>query len=384
VILVGSQRAGATNLATHLLKEENDHVTIYELRGFSSDDLHEAFREVQAVSKATKCRQYLFSLSLNPPEDACVSEKAFIRAADDAEKRLGLDDQARAIVFHEKNGRRHAHVVWSRINAQEMKAVNLPYYKERLNTLAKELYLEHGWELPAGMRDRSRSDQRNFTLDDWQQANRSGKDPRNIKDTFQLAWNACEKSPDPAQAFAMMLKQTGYYLGQGRRRNFIAVNQNGEVYSVARQLNLKAKDLRMRFGPSESLPTVEVIKARLANEHSLHRNNLEDVVRKEHEKREQAFKQERTTLVAQQRIEREALLVFQQERKIHELRIREARFRKGIKGLWDRITGEHAKTVRLNELEANAASARDRAERDRLVQRHLIERQDLKRCRTKT
>jgi Relaxase/Mobilisation nuclease domain len=73
-------------------------------------------------------------------------------AAERAESALGLKDQPRAIIIHEKNGRRHAHVVWSRIDPEQMKALNLPYFKNRLSELPQDLYLEHGWELPEGHR----------------------------------------------------------------------------------------------------------------------------------------------------------------------------------------------------------------------------------------
>ncbi|MGQ7507269.1 relaxase/mobilization nuclease domain-containing protein, partial [Streptococcus suis] len=91
---------------------------------------------------------FLFSLSLNPPQGIVASEEELRRAADRAEKALGLDDQPRAIVFHEKNGRRHAHVVWSRIDPERLTAINLPHYKNRLTALSRELYLEHDWPLP--------------------------------------------------------------------------------------------------------------------------------------------------------------------------------------------------------------------------------------------
>jgi hypothetical protein len=40
MILKGSQRAGATPLAAHLLRvDENDHVEVHELRGFVANDL---------------------------------------------------------------------------------------------------------------------------------------------------------------------------------------------------------------------------------------------------------------------------------------------------------------------------------------------------------
>ncbi|MGH8547171.1 MAG: hypothetical protein ACRERU_00920 [Methylococcales bacterium] len=67
MILVGNQRGGAKDLALHLLKEENEHVEVHEVRGFASQNLAAALTESYAISRATKCRRYLFSLSLNPP-----------------------------------------------------------------------------------------------------------------------------------------------------------------------------------------------------------------------------------------------------------------------------------------------------------------------------
>lgn len=123
MILKGSQRGSGRELAVHLMRvDDNEHVHIHELRGFIAEDLRGAFAEAEAISRATRARQYLFSLSLNPPSDASVSVKQFEQAIDRIEQRLGLGGQPRAIVFHEKEGRRHAHCVWSRIDAETMTA----------------------------------------------------------------------------------------------------------------------------------------------------------------------------------------------------------------------------------------------------------------------
>ncbi|WP_235890529.1 relaxase/mobilization nuclease domain-containing protein [Martelella alba] len=117
MILKGNQRAHGRELALHLLNtEDNEHAVIHELRGFLADDLIGAFKEAEAISRGTKCEQYLFSLSLNPPKSAKVSIAEFETVIADIERRLGLTGQPRAIVFHEKKGRRHAHCVWSRID----------------------------------------------------------------------------------------------------------------------------------------------------------------------------------------------------------------------------------------------------------------------------
>jgi len=103
MILKASQRGGGQDLAAHLMRmDDNEHLSVHELRGFASDNLRDAFREVEAISQGTKCRQYLFSLSLSPPADARVPVEDFEAAIERIEERLGLEGQPRAVVFHEK------------------------------------------------------------------------------------------------------------------------------------------------------------------------------------------------------------------------------------------------------------------------------------------
>ena len=164
MILEGNERGFGTELAQHLLNpRDNDHVTIHAIDGFVADDLFGAFVEAEAVSGATQCQKYLFSLSLNPPIGEDVSVETFERTITETEKRLGLVGQPRAIVFHEKNGRRHAHAVWSRIDRSQMKAINLPHYKRKLTQQAYEIFLEHGWDMPEGFRDAQKRDPFNYT-----------------------------------------------------------------------------------------------------------------------------------------------------------------------------------------------------------------------------
>ena len=173
MILKAIERGDAGQLARYLLAtRDNEHVELHEVSGFASDDLIDAFHEADAIAKGTRCKNYLFSMSLNPPEGPDVSTRAFEQAADQIGKKLGLNNQPRAMVFHEKDGRRHAHVVWSRIDAERMRAINLPHYKRKLRDISRELYLEHGWDMPRGLQDRRLRDPTNFSREEWQQAKR--------------------------------------------------------------------------------------------------------------------------------------------------------------------------------------------------------------------
>lgn len=266
MILKGNQRSGARDLALHLMKDENDHVQVHEIRGFVSSDLMGAFKETEAQSKGTRCRQYLYSLSLNPPQDKHVSIEDFEKAIDQAEERLGLRGQSRAIVFHEKEGRRHAHAVWSRIDVEKMKAVQLSHSRRKLNELSKQLYLDHGWPLPAGHIDHTLRDPLNFTLEEWQQAKRIDKDPRAIKQAFQHAWEKAEQSSDHGVSFKKMLNERGYQLAKGNRRALVAVDRYGEVYSLPRQLGLKSKEVRAVLSSTDHLLSVDKIKEQANSE----------------------------------------------------------------------------------------------------------------------
>lgn len=160
MIIKASRRSGATQLGLHLLKSENEHVEIHEIRGFVADDVMGAFKEAQALALGTKCNKYLFSVSLNPPETESVRPEVFESAIDQIEKRIGFEGQPRVIVFHEKEGRRHAHVVWSRIDIESMTAKRVDFFKSKLNELSKQIYLEKGWAMPKGFENPSSAIQR--------------------------------------------------------------------------------------------------------------------------------------------------------------------------------------------------------------------------------
>ena len=63
-----SQRGEGQDLATHLQNAfDNEYVEIAELRGAVARDLHGAFAEWEVCAHAmTGCRNYLYSLSVNP------------------------------------------------------------------------------------------------------------------------------------------------------------------------------------------------------------------------------------------------------------------------------------------------------------------------------
>ena len=374
MILKGSQRGGGLQLANHLLNDrDNDHVTLHEVRGFVAEDLHGALAEAYAVSKGTRCEQFMFSLSLNPPKGEACDLEAMVEAADRAEKQLGLSRQPRAIVVHEKEGRRHIHVVWSRIDPQTMKAVELPFFKNKLASLSKELYLDHGWELPEGHRENRWKNPLNFTLAEWQQAKRLGLDPRELKALFRDAW----AMSDGVKSFRAALVDRGYYLATGDQRGFVAVDLRGEIFSIARMVGIKTRDVAAKLGVPDGLPSVGQVRAENEKHMSERLRGILEETREAQKEALQPALDERKALVKEQREERSKLTEGQRDRLREETNERAARFRKGVRGLWDILTGRAAQTRRQNELDRVAGLRRDAQEREAMFHSQLAARHDL-------
>lgn len=374
MILKGSQRGGAKQLGLHLLRtDENEHVEVHEIRGFVSDDVIGALKEAYAVSKGTKAKQFLFSVSLNPPQDQDVSIDSFESAIERIEERNGLDGQPRVVVFHEKEGRRHAHAVWSRIDAETMTAKPLPHYRLKLRDIAKEQYLKHDWRMPRGYMDSREADPRNFTLDEWQQAKRTGHNPRDLKAAIHECWAVSDSS----QSFAHALEERGLRLAKGDRRGHVAVTTSGEVFSIAKSIGQKAKDVRARLGEPDDLKSVEDTKAEIAKDLTPVAQRLLKEAEDKYATAIAPLQDKRRDMAVGHRDERARLQTAQQERWDQETQDRSDRLNKGIKGLWQRMTGEHARIIKQNQFEAMEALKRDRRQRERLIFDQLAERREL-------
>jgi len=363
MILVGNQRGGAKNLALHLLKEENEHVDVHEVRGFASNTLMAALNETYAISRTTRCKQFLFSLSLNPPQNENVSTETFKQAIEQAEEKLGLNGQPRAIVFHEKRGRRHCHVVWARINAAEMKAVQLSFTKRKLNILSRELFLEHGWPMPTGLKQSQASDPRNFTLAQWQQAKRIGKDPKQIKAVFQESWSLS----DTQDAFASTLKEHGYVLARGDRRGLVAVAHRGEVFAVSKWVGIKAKEVRERLTDIKNLPSVDEARTQIANDMSMRLNSIFQEQSTVFNTRRTELEEKRQALSRQHKSERQKLDDTQSVHWQHKQQEWNKQFNKGVRGLFDRITGKRKSIKKRIEQDSWHVKNHHQQQRDALI-----------------
>jgi hypothetical protein len=294
-------------------------------------------------------------------------------AVERAEAQLGLNGQPRAVVIHEKQGRRHAHAVWSRIAPDAMKAINLPHFKNKLRALSKELFLEHGWELPEGHRENGWKSPLNFTLAEWQQAKRLDLDPQEIKQLLQEAWRQSDGLP----AYKNALEAHGFFLAKGDRRGFVVLDVQGQVFALGRWTGLKSKELEARLGAPDGLPGVDAVKEYL-------RKRMDGVLKgflAEQAKKRRAelapHEVQRKAMVAQHRAERERLTELQQQREKSEVKARADKFRRGLGAVLDILTGRLFAVRRENEREAFDALKRDQKQREALFSAQMRERQEL-------
>lgn len=284
MILKGNIRTGGQELARHLLNDQqeidpfatrqsptigNEKVEVAELRGFAADDLHGAFREAEAIASGTRCTKPLYSLSINPSAELTRAE--YGHAIEAIEKKLGLEDQARAVVFHQKHGREHCHVVWSRIDLETMQARHNAFDRQKLREVARDLVRDFGHEMPKHLgenrgADRYKDKFNAKTLAEQAQEGRTGLDPADRKKAVTEAYRAADSLP----AFRHALAEQGFIVAKGDRAPFVVVDRSGEAHSLNRQIEkAKSKEIeaKLRLKEARDLPTVQQAKQIHAREH---------------------------------------------------------------------------------------------------------------------
>jgi hypothetical protein len=263
--------------------------------------------------------------------------------------------------------------VWSRIDAETMTAKTLPFFKNRLMEVSRDLYLEQGWDMPRGMLDSALRDPTNFSLAEWQQAKRQGTDPRLLKQVVQDCW----KRSDNRKAFERSLEERGLFLAKGDRRGFVVLDHDGEVRALPRLLDVKTKEVRQRLGEGDDLPGVEATQKKIGERMTPALRRHVDASRAKFRAEAEALERRRTEMVKVQREARIELALRQKTEWQAETRERAARLPKGVRGLWHRITGQYQQVRSQNELEARHTTERHDRQRQALIDSHLTERSGL-------
>lgn len=263
MVIKGGARGRAGDLAAHLQRTDtNERAEVKELRGVVANDIEGALREMAAVASGTRSKRPLYHASLNTAPDEPLTDEQWTRAIDQLEEKLGLTGQPRAVVEHEKEGREHRHVVWSRIDLEHMRAISDSHNYRKHEEVARELEKEFGHARVQGAhvgREGVERPERTPSHAEMQQAERTELTPQQAKEQITAIW----QRTDSGKAFAAALEQEGWTLAHGDKRDFVLIDPTGETHSLARRIEgAKAKDVRARMADLDAatLPDIDQAK----------------------------------------------------------------------------------------------------------------------------
>jgi hypothetical protein len=412
MILKGNQRGGGQQLAAHLQNSfDNERVELAELRGSIAQDLAGAFDEWRSDASATKCKKYLYSLSLNPDQaQRRLTREEYLELLDRTERSLKLVGQPRAVVFHEKKDkdgvvREHCHAVWSRIDTEKTKAVQIAHDRLKLRTVAREFARDHGLELPDGLKKDGKKDRFNERAKQENLAERQQKERNGISKEQRMADIAtCWRETGNAAAFVQALEAKGYFIAKGDQRAFVVVDLHGEVHSLSRQLSgvAKSKELKERLAslPLEALPDIagareqakkkieqakdseqqEAARAKEQQENERRREQQAERERQLQERREalklrqderrRELERYQFSLLSRHLNERESLKQMQDAENTGVVSARLARQPKGLLAFLSRITGIQAVIERRQEKQDQLRLQQQSVQQEALRRRH--------------
>jgi hypothetical protein len=263
MIAKGTPHDSGVRLARYLTTgKEGETAALWELSGFASTDIIEAFRSVHVMAAATQCLQPFFHVQVRNPDTECLTRDQWLIVADRIERILGLAGQPRALVFHadRQTGNEHMHLAFSRIDHETLTARKLPFFKRRLHTVSRELENELG--LTPVRADRASVIKYAPRRPQEEQARRLGVDIRDVLETIR----ECFDRSDCGRSFVAALAYNGLGLAQGERRDFVVVDHAGGIHALGKRiLGLSAAQIRARLSDltRESLPTVAQVRQRI-------------------------------------------------------------------------------------------------------------------------
>lgn len=257
MIAKGVPHAHGARLARYLITgKDGERAELLELRGFALTGLVEAFRSVHVMANGSKCVFPFFHVSVRNPDGETLDANQWSYTADAIEQSLGLDNQPRAIAFHicEETGESHMHVAWSRMDHESLTARPLPFFKERLKRVSRELERHFGLtEVPNARKGPIAYAP---TRREEEQSRRLGIDLRDHRETIR----DCFERSDCGRSFEAALAGQGLVLARGDSRDFLVVDREGGMHALGKRiLGVPAAEIRNRLAglSRDRLPTLE-------------------------------------------------------------------------------------------------------------------------------
>ena len=257
----GNLHANGGKLATYITKGEDDEkAELIEMRGFASDDLREAFSDIQDIADSqTKCEKPFFHAYVRLPKDESLTRAQWLETANRIEAKLGFDGQPRGVALHFlEDGTAHMHVAWSRIDTDQMKAIDPGLYLRKMKEVCRELEVEFGLrqvssELPG---DRQTAAPKR---PEFEQDRRLGIDGTEAREAIRSCYDRSDNGP----SFISALAEFDITRARGDRYAFVAVDSEGGLHALGkRMLGVTLAEIEGKLGAefATSLPTVDAVR----------------------------------------------------------------------------------------------------------------------------
>ena len=326
-----SQRTNGQELAAHLLNEQdNEYVRVIRQEGTVAEDVPGFFEEIRFQKETqTKCINDLLSLSINPDyRKTELTEEQLDELIYNLNLGLGTVGQPQLLVEHIKNERRHFHLVISRIDTINEKAIEVPFDRLKTMMVVKNFCRDHGIELPDGYYkkfDTSKNKDKDFSLKEKFQFDKTGLNKAERMETVTELWHR----RDNPESFINSLEFHGYTLCKGKIP-YVLVDVFGTPNSLPKLIkdgDVRTKQIREFLGETRELPDadtaieaarelMEQIKARRIIDGQKDRVNQ---LKQTQDNRRQKLEQKMDTLSAKNKQERDTLKDFQLgKRRIHQ------------------------------------------------------------------
>jgi hypothetical protein len=238
MIINGGSRSNGEFFAKHLTDgENNERVTLREMRNLIATSIPDAFREMEAVALATFCKNYFYHANINPRQDELLSAEQWQIAVDTLEQHLGLKGNARFVVEHFKVGRTHRHVIWSRIDVNVMRAVPMTDDYEKHQLVSREMEKRFGLRPEQSVSGKARGEherpaRRPKTWESFR-GQKSGLDVRQLTKTITGLYLSSSSGAE----FAELLARNGCALVRGKTSAFCIRDSAGHLHSLLRRLD---------------------------------------------------------------------------------------------------------------------------------------------------
>lgn len=261
-MIAGATRgAGGHALARHLMSRKGGQtVEVMSPRNLMGDSLREQIDDLVMTSAHGRTSRPVHHVHIDPPPDCADPNSVITTFLDNYEREFGLENAPRAGVMHVKNGRRHAHVVWSLVR-EDASVVSLAHDHPRREKVSRIVEFEHGLPFTKGKHNRSaaaalRKEGRADVADAMEAAGLLAGKPRIAHSTPRqraqaertavpidvirseafAAWIAS----DDARSFAVALHSFGSSVATGAR-GLLLIDRSGSVHSLNRVLAAAAR-----------------------------------------------------------------------------------------------------------------------------------------------